>query len=105
MSIGNHTMPTEILSSCSDGLLWCFSDWANDVSLGGFWIFALLAFSIVLTLATLRFGNVRAFGFGSFVGMVGAIWLAVLQLIPWWTASAFMIVGLIGLAMMVLSRK
>ena len=100
-----HTLPSEIMKTCSDGLLYCFSEWAGTVTGGAFWIFALLAFSFAIFMATIRFGSVRAFGFGSFVGMIGGIWFAVLQLISWWIASAFILVGVIGLAMMVLSEK
>lgn len=100
-----HTLPSEIMKSCSDGFLYCFAEWALTVTSGAFWIFALLAFSFAIFMATMRYGSTRAFGFGSFVGMIGGIWFAVLQLMSWWIASAFILVGIIGLAMMVLSEK
>lgn len=105
MAVGNHTLPTELLRTCTDGLFSCISQWANEVTRGLFWVFALLAFSIILFMATTRLGNVRAFGYGSFVGMLGAIWLAVMGLMAWWIASAFILTGIVGLAMMVLNEK
>lgn len=105
MAVGSHILPTEILTTCSDGFLYCFAEWAGVVTGGAFWVFALLAFSVAILLATIRFGTVKAFGFGSFVGMIGGIWFAVLQLIPWWIASTFILIGVIGLAMMILSEK
>jgi len=100
-----HTLPTKMIRECTDGLLYCFSNWAGEVTLGAFWIFALLAFAFAIFMATMRFGTIRAFGFGSFVGLIGGVFLAILKLIPWWIASAFIIVGVIGLATMFLSEK
>ena len=100
-----HTLPTRMARDCTDGLLYCFSEWAGAVTGGAYWIFALLAFAFAIFMAAIRFGTTRAFGFGSFVGMIGAIWFAVLQFIPWWIASIFILVGVIGLAMMVISEK
>jgi len=100
-----HILPTETLSTCTDGFLICFARWASIVTGGFFWVAALLSFSIVIFLASLRFGNTRAFGFASFVGLIGGIWLSVLTLIPWWVGSTFIIIGVIGLAAMILSDK
>lgn len=100
-----HALPNEIMNTCSDGFLYCFAKWAETVTGGAFWIFALLAFSFAIFMATIRFGTVKSFGYGSFVGMIGAIWFAILQLIPWWIASAFILVGVIGLAMMIISER
>ena len=100
-----HELPTKMARECADGLMYCFSDWAGDVTLGAFWIFALLAFAFAIFGATIRFGTTKAFGFGSFVGLIGGVFLAVLQLIPWWIASAFIIIGVIGLAGMFLSER
>ena len=100
-----HALPSEIMKSCSDGFLYCFAEWAGTVTGGAFWIFALLAFAFAIFMATIRFGAVKAFGFGSFVGMIGAVFFAVLQLIPWWIASAFILIGVIGIAMMILSER
>ncbi len=100
-----HELPTKMVRECTDGLLYCFSEWAGDVTLGAFWIFALLAFSFAIFMASMRFGTNKAFGFASFVGLLGGVWLAILQLIPWWIASAFILIGVIGLALMFLSEK
>lgn len=104
--IGNHTMPTELLRGCDGGTLWCISEWANNVTQGMFWVFLLLAFTIVTYMATMnRFGNTRAFGYGAFVGMIGAIWLAIMQLMDWWIATAFILVGVVGIVAMIMSEK
>lgn len=100
-----HALPSQILTSCNKGIMYCFSDWANDVSLGAFWVFMLLGFATVIAMATWKFGVNRAIGFGSFVGMIGAIWLTIMQLIPWWTASAFILAGVGGIAIMIISEK
>lgn len=105
MTVGNHTLPTEILRTCTDGFLWCFADWAYTVTNGLFWAVALMSFCVVLYMATAYLGSVRAFGFGSFVGMIGAIWLAIAGLLSWWIASLFILTGIIGLAMMIMSEK
>lgn len=100
-----HELPTKMARECTDGLLYCFSEWAGDVTLGAFWIFALLAFSFAIFMSSIRFGTNKAFGFASFVGLLGGVWLAILQLIPWWIASTFILIGVIGLAVMFLSEK
>lgn len=105
MSVGNHTLPSELLNTCSDGLMYCMSEWASDVTGGLFWVFALLSFCVVLIMATARLGTTRAFGFGSFAGMLGSIWLSIMGLISWWIASLFIIVGVLGIAMMILSER
>lgn len=106
MPVGNHTLPTDVLDSCTDGFIYCYSRWSSDVTTGLFWFLALFSFTLVLFLATTgRYGTPRAFGFASFVGLIGGIWLAVLQLIPWWVGSTFIIVGVIGLAGMFISDK
>ena len=100
-----HELPTKMARDCTDGLFYCFSNWAGDVTFGAFWIFALLAFCFALFMATMRFGATKAFGFASFVGLLGGVFLAVLKLIPWWIASTFIIIGVIGLAVMFLSER
>jgi len=104
MAVGSHPLPTEILDTCT-GLVYCFATWASDVTLGMFWVLALGSFSVVIFLATSRFGSTRAFGFSGFVGMIGGVWLSVLQLIPWWVGSTFIIVGVISIMGMIISDK
>lgn len=103
--VGNHSLPTNILDTCSDGFFYCFATWASNVTTGMYWTFALLTFCSILFVATLRFGSPRAFGFASFVGLLGGVWLSTLQLIPWWTGSTFIIVGAIGMVTLVLNEK
>jgi len=100
-----HPLPTDVLTTCTDGLLYCFAKWASLVTTGAFWMFALLGFCFALFMATIRFGTPKAFGFASFVGLIGAVWLAVLQLIPWWIASTLILIGGIGLVVVILSKR
>jgi len=100
-----HSLPSEIMSTCTEGLFWCFSDWVSDVTSGAYWIFMLLGFQFALFIASSRLGNTRAFGFASFVGLLGAMWLAIAQLIAWWVASAFILVGVVGIAAMIMNEK
>jgi hypothetical protein len=72
---------------------------------GLFFVFALLAFAIIVLISSMGFGSNRAFGYASFVGMVGAIFLATLNLMTWWIASAFILSGLAGLAFMIMSER
>ncbi len=103
--VGTHKMPSKILDTCTEGFMWCFADWAFDVTGGLFWTMMLLGFCVAVYVAISRLGSTRAFGYASFVGMTGSIFLAILQLMPWWTASAFILVGGIGIAMMVISER
>jgi hypothetical protein len=100
-----HPLPTSIMTTCNDGLVYCFAKWASTVTTGAFWFMALLAFTVSIFLATLRFGSNRAFGFAGFVGLLGGVFLSVLQLIPWWVGSTFIIVGVIGFAVLLISEK
>jgi len=103
--VGNHTMPSQILSTCTDGMMSCFSQWAYDVTNGFFWVALLLGFVAVLIMGTSRIGFKRSFGFGSFVGMIGSIWFAIMGLMTWWIASLFMLVGMISIAMMIMDTR
>jgi len=105
MTIGSHLLPTEVLRTCTDGMLWCFADWAYKVTNGMFWTFMLMGFCVALFMATAKMGSTRAFGYATFVGMIGATWFAIMQLMPWWITTVFIISGLIGMAMMVLNEK
>ena len=103
MAVGSHALPNEVLDRC-DGMIYCFGQWAYEVTNGMFWVLALLAFTVAIYLASIRLGSRRAFGFASFVGMIGAIFLAVLQFMSWWIASAFILTGIIGLAVMIMTE-
>ena len=105
MTIGSHAMPSQLFTSCDKGVMYCFSEWANTVTGGLFWILMLLGFAFAIFMATMRFGTNRAFAFGSFVGMIGAIWLSILQLISWWVASAFILTGVVAIGIMLITDK
>ena len=105
MPVGNITLPTEMLRTCTEGMLYCFSVWAYEVTAGVFWTFMLLGFCLALYIGSARLGSTRAFGFASFAGLVGAIWFAVLELMPWWTASLFILVGGMGVVAMLISER
>jgi len=105
MPIGNHTLPSELLDTCTDGTLYCFTRWAYEVTSGAFWTLALLGFLVAIYAATIRLGSTRAFGFAGFVGLLGAIFLAVMQLMSWWVATIFILGGITGIAVMVLSEE
>lgn len=100
-----HILPGETLDTCSSGLFYCFNKWAYDVTQGAFHILMLLAFCVAIYMATARLSSTRAFGYASFVGMLGAIWFAIMQFMSWWIASAFILVGIIGIVGMILNEK
>lgn len=105
MAPGNFTLPSSILKNCDgfSGFFYCFSRWSNLVTGGLFWFMLLIGFVIVIFMGSLRFGVNRAFGFASTVGLLAAMWLATIDLIQWNIASGFIILGVIGLAVMLLS--
>lgn len=105
MAVGNWTLPTDALQNCNGGFFICMATWASDVTTGLWWFLALFAFCVIIFMASARLGTSRAFGFSSFVGMLGGIFLAVLKLVPWALASVFIILGVIGLAIRVISEK
>ena len=105
MAVGSHLLPSNLLTGCDEGTFYCISLWASNVTGGAFWVFMLLGFCIAIFMATSRLGNTRAFGYASFVGMNGAIFLAIAVLIPWWIASIYILVGVIGIASMVMAGK
>lgn len=104
MSAGSFQLPSELIDT-HGGLLYGLAKWAYLVTEGYFWAVMLIAFCVVLFIGTVRFGNTRAFGFSSLAGMLAAIMLAVLQLLDWWLASMFILVGLAGFAGMILSER
>lgn len=100
-----HVLPSTVLNSCDGGLLYCMFEWANNVTYSLFTVFTLLAFCVILFMATARLGNVRAYGWAGFAGMIGGIWFATMGLMDWSLASAFIINGIVALSMMILSEK
>lgn len=105
LAVGTHPLPTDVLKGCTEGFMYCFFEWANQVTFGAFWILTLATFCFALFMATARFGSQRAFGFSGFVGLIGGVWLATLQFIPWWAASVFILTGAVSVAMLVLSER
>lgn len=99
-----HPLPTNINVDC-DGLLLCTLDWANNVTNGLFMPLILLAFCVVMFMATNRLGTPRSFGFAGFVAITGAISFASLNLLEWWIASIFIIVGGISLVGLIVSER
>lgn len=98
-----HDLPSNLIDG-GDGFLQEMAQWAFDVTGGFYWTGMLIAFCIVLMISTLRFGSTRSFAYASFAGMNGAIFLGILGLMPWWIVSAFIIVGAIGLASIIISK-
>lgn len=99
MVVSTHPLPSNILETC-DGLLYCFALWLRDVTGGVFWAVMLIAFCAIIFMSSQRFGTARSFGFASFSGLLGAILFATMKLLPWWIASLFILVGVIGLVVM-----
>jgi len=100
-----HILPSEVFDTCTDGFFICFGSWVSIVTQGLFWVFSLLGFCVALFLATVSLGGSRAYGYSSFVGMMGAIWLVVLGFISWWIASIFIIAGIIGIIILINMEK
>lgn len=99
-----YQLPINLDETC-DGMLYCLARWVSDITFGLYWAAMLLAFCLVLFLATQRFGSARSYGFSAVMGLFGAIWLATLQLIAWWIATLFILAGAVGLAVMLLNEK
>lgn len=105
MAVGNFTLPAQLLKTCNDGLMSCMAQWAYDVTGGLFWVFALLAFCTILYMATARIGTPRALGFAGLMGILGGVWFAIMGLIEWSIASAFIIFGIIAIAIMIINEN
>jgi phosphatidylserine synthase len=97
-------LPTDITGN-GHGMLEGIGLWAANVTNGMFWTFALLVFGVVLMVSTQRFGTPRSFGFAAFSCMLGSLFLAILHFIAWSNASIFIVVGLIGFAVMILNER
>lgn len=99
-----HPLPADLLANC-DGFFICVARYMNDVTNDIFWTGILLTFCVLLFTATSPFGTTRAFGYAGVVGLLGAMWLAILNLMAWWVASAFIIVGGIGFVALIMREK
>lgn len=102
-----YDLPTQIMSSCTDGFMVCWAHWARDVTSGWFWTAMLLGFLVVLFMATQRFGTTRSYGFAAVTGGLGATIFAIpaLALIDWYTASVFIINAVVGFIVLVLNER
>lgn len=105
MAVGNHMLPTDLLETCAEGFFFCMGEWATTVTSGLWWAAMLLAFCFALYMATIQFGNTRAFGYATVTGLFGSLFLVNLGFIPWWIASAFILVGVLGIASMIISER
>jgi len=56
-------------------------------------------------MASINYGRVRAYCFASSIGMLGSIWLATMQLMPWWIATLFIVAGCFGIGAMTISER
>ena len=104
MTVGTHPLPGEIVANYS-GLGYGLARWAEAVTGGLFWVLLLIGFCVILAMGTQRFGGSRSFGFASVAGMFGAVWLLILELIPWWIGSIFILTGAIGFVVMIMNER
>jgi len=79
------------------------TDLVNETQ-GTFWSLLLACFCFVLFMASVKYGQERATGYGGIAGLFGALILATLNLMSWWIASIFIIVGTLGLTYMIMNR-
>ena len=100
-----HPLPSQMMSSCSDGFFYCFAQWMYTVTNGLAFIMLLLGFVVVLFILTFRFGVQRAAGFAGFGSLIGGIWLASMNLIIWGYASFFILGGIIMIIIMIVSDR
>ena len=105
MPVGNHTLPTEMLSGCDSGFFVCLGNWASTVTTGAFWIMAIISFQVILFLGTQRYGSTRAFGFSAIIGLFMGVWLSIIGFLAWWAGSMFIIIGVIGLAALFMQKN
>lgn len=100
-----HPLPSQMMSTCTDGFFYCLAQWVYLVTEGVGFIMFLLGFVIVLFIITSRFGTSRAFGFAGFGSLIGGIWLAIMNLILWDWAVFFILGGMLGIIAMVVSER
>jgi hypothetical protein len=96
--------PVNIFENCT-GLFACIGQWVNSVTFGAFWLLVLIAFMIILFLATYQYGFPRAFGFSTIAGFFGSLFLVTLGFISWSIEVWFIILAVAGLAIMRLSER
>jgi len=98
-----HPLPSDLVDD-DTGLIEGMGNWANTITNGAFWTLMLLGFCIVLLMSTVAYGMPRAFGFAGTTGLLGSITLAIMEWMPWWIASVFIVVGAGSLVFMIKSR-
>lgn len=98
----SYALPTDLINGT--GVLTGLALWAYTVTNGLFFVVLLLAFCIVIFIATSRYTTERAFAFSTFAGMVGALMLVTLNLISGFHAAIFIALGVIGIVWMI-TRK
>lgn len=97
-----HVLPTNMANST--GVLLNLASWANVVTGGWFWAIGLWGFMVVLFVGAARYSTERAFGWAGMAGLLGAIILAILNLISWQIASANIVIGVLGIVWMILRK-
>ena len=97
-------MPTQLVGN-GKGLFQNLFNWAFNVTSGWFFALILLGFCVVIMISTTKYGGPRSFGFASFVGMMGATFLAIANLLAWGIASWFILTGFVGIVVMVLNER
>ena len=93
-----------LFDNCT-GLFYCLAKGANNLTGGAFWTLFLLSFTVILFMATYRYGLNRAFGFSSVFGLLISMILVTLKLISWFFASIFIVAGIIVLTAMIVSER
>lgn len=88
-----------------NGLLYGGAIWANNVTNGWFWFASLMTFCFVLFIATSRYSTDRAFGYAGVVGLFGSLMLITLDLMDWKVGTIFIVLGIGGVAWMIVSRE
>ena len=96
-------LPTDLMND-STGLMTGIAQWAYNVTFGWFWTIILGIFCVVIYISASRYSDDRAFGYASIVGLLGSIFLVILNLMSWYVASIFIILGILGIAWMTLNR-
>lgn len=97
-------IPTTLVGN-GKGLFQNFFEWGFRVTNGWFWALLLFGFCIVMWISTSRYGTPRAFGFASFVGMIGSTFLAIAGLLAWGVASWFILAGFVGIVILILNER
>lgn len=88
-----------------EGFLYCWAKWINDNTSGFAWTSILLGFVVFIFIASQRFGTSRSYGFSAIVGMLGAVYLVILNLISYWVATIFIINGVLGFVFLINMEK